>query len=78
MKCDTNTPIRLQAGKVKNMNKLQQWSGNIINHFWHCCKTCEGDPMKLKVLLCVKIIPAKSSIHLDKVVQCSAACPKCT
>ena len=49
VKCNTNTPVRLQAGKVKNMNKLQQWSGNIINHFWHCCKTCEGDPMKLKV-----------------------------
>lgn len=38
-----------KAGKVKNMNKLQQWGGNIINHFWHCCKTCEGDPMKLKI-----------------------------
>ena len=58
--CNANT-IRLQAGKVKNMNKLLQWSGNIINHFWHCCKTCEGDPMKLKVQLCVTITPAKSS-----------------
>jgi len=58
--CNTNTPW-LQAGKVKNMKKLQQWSGNIINHFWHCCKTCEGDPMKLKVQLCVIITLTKST-----------------
>ena len=77
-KCDTNTPMRLQAGKIKNMNKLQLWSGNIISHFLDCCKTCEGEPVKLKVLLCVTITLAISSNYIDKVVLCSAACAKCT
>lgn len=31
------------------MAKLVIWSGNIINHFWDSCRTCEGDVMKLKV-----------------------------
>ena len=41
--------VPLQAGNIKNMAKLLEWSGNIINHFWHCYQTCEDDPMKLKV-----------------------------
>ena len=31
------------------MEKLLQWSGNIINHFWYYCRTCEGDGGILKV-----------------------------
>ena len=42
VKRDTNTCMRLQAGKVKNMNKLQQWSGNIINHFGNVVKHVKG------------------------------------
>ena len=40
----------LQAGKVCNMGKLNQWSGNIVNHFWFCCRTCDGKSVKLKVV----------------------------
>ena len=43
------TKVTFQAGNVKNIGKLLEWSGNIINHFWHCCQTCESDLMKLKV-----------------------------
>ena len=41
--------VPLQAGNVKNVAKLLKRSGNIINHFWHHCQTCEGGPMELKV-----------------------------
>lgn len=41
----------MQAGKARNMGKVMQWSGNIINHFWFSCRTCEGNAVKLKVYM---------------------------
>jgi len=38
-----------QAGKPRGMEKLSRWSGNIVNHFWYCCRTCDGNVNKLKV-----------------------------
>ena len=41
--------IIIQAGKLKGMQKLQQWNSNIVNHFWYCCRNCDGDTMTMKV-----------------------------
>ena len=49
-----NIYTALKAGKIKNMGKLQKWNGNIANHFWYCCRTCEGSVTTLKV--CVKLL----------------------
>lgn len=31
------------------MEKIGHWSGNIVNHFWFSCRTCNDDEQKLKV-----------------------------
>ena len=41
--------VHTQAGKLKKMNKIGMWSQNIVNHFWFCCRTCNGDLADLKV-----------------------------
>ncbi|KAK3108054.1 hypothetical protein FSP39_000283 [Pinctada imbricata] len=28
-----------EAGQEKTCKDLQQWNQDIVNHFWHCCKT---------------------------------------
>ena len=33
------------------MGKLLAWSTSIVNHFWYCCRTCNGDVKLLKVVL---------------------------
>jgi len=45
------------------MEKLNSWSANIIKHFWDCCRTCEGDPMKLKVK---KLLPTNRIVVYQK------------
>lgn len=32
-----------EASKLQGMGKLLKWNGNIANHFWYCCRTCNGD-----------------------------------
>ena len=32
----------------KNCSVLASWVGSVINHFWWCCASCEGDPVILK------------------------------
>ena len=32
-----------KAAKLKRNKDLQPWIKSIINHFWWCCKTCEGN-----------------------------------
>ena len=36
-------------GKKKGMTKIAKWADNVTNHFWHCCKECDGDAEKLEV-----------------------------
>jgi len=31
------------------MGKIALWSQNIVNHFWYCSRTCNGDLSDLKV-----------------------------
>ena len=31
------------------MDKINYWSGNIVNHFWFSCRTCNDDLQTLKV-----------------------------
>lgn len=38
------------------MEKLSKWANNIVNHFWYCCRTCDGDVKKLKVSVSVNVI----------------------
>ena len=38
------------------MNKINQWANNIINHFWFCCRTCDGDLQKLKVCISITLV----------------------
>ncbi|XP_065886789.1 uncharacterized protein [Dysidea avara] len=38
-----------EAGKRKGMDKLLKWSSNIVNHFWYCCRTSNGDVQILKI-----------------------------
>ncbi|XP_019861927.1 PREDICTED: uncharacterized protein LOC100634668 [Amphimedon queenslandica] len=37
-----------QAGKKKGYEKIKMWSDQICNHFWYCCKECNGDVEKLE------------------------------
>ena len=41
--------LPIQAGKLKGMGKLGQWSNNIVNHFWFCSRTCNTSLDSLKV-----------------------------
>ena len=41
--------VLFQAGNIKGMNKLHDWSGNIVNHLWFCSRTCDEDLDTLKV-----------------------------
>ena len=34
--------------KLRQCEKLAKWSKSIINHFWRCCRTCEGNQKLLK------------------------------
>ena len=44
---------------MRNMEKLNSWSANIIKHFWDSCRTCEGDTMKLRVGGCtINFLPS--------------------
>ena len=51
----------MQAGKIKGMEKLNNWSTNIVNHF---CKSSNGDIKALKVcnmhLVCMQYCVAQS------------------
>ena len=40
-------------GKLQANKKILEWSGNIVNHFWHCCRNCKGEEEFLRVRLCV-------------------------
>ena len=42
-------PCTCIGWKTKGMEKLSQWSSNIVNHFWYCCRTCNGNEKMLKV-----------------------------
>ena len=39
----------MKLAKKKSCRSLNQWIKAIINHFWWCCASCEGDPENLKV-----------------------------
>lgn len=39
--------LPIQAAKLKGMGKLGQWSNNVVNHFWFCCRTCDTSLGKL-------------------------------
>ena len=39
----------IQAVGISGFEKLGTWSGNIVNHFWHSCKSCDGSTTVLKV-----------------------------
>lgn len=30
------------------MGKLSMWGDKVVNHFWYCCQSCEGDLEMLK------------------------------
>ena len=49
---DCSTPVLFKAASISGLEKLGTWSGNIVNHFWHSCKTCEGSATVLR--LCLK------------------------
>ena len=38
----------VKLAKKKSCRSLNQWIKAIINHFWWCCASCEGDPKNLK------------------------------
>lgn len=61
---------------MRNMDKLNSWSANVIKHFWDSCRTCEGDTMKLKVGGC----NLNFYHHFGKgeVGIIDVPCPKCT
>lgn len=40
----------LQLAKKKHHEELIPWIGPIRNHFWYCCKECNGSELKLKLL----------------------------
>jgi rubrerythrin len=39
----------LEAGKTKMNVNLVKWADSIVNHFWWCCKECNGNVDELKV-----------------------------
>ena len=45
--------ILCYAGRLRGMSKIALWSQNIANHFWYCCRTCDGDLATLKVAFVV-------------------------
>jgi hypothetical protein len=38
----------LEAGKTKSNIKIVKWTDSIMNHFWWCCKICDGEVETLK------------------------------
>ena len=43
--------MQLKAAKVKDCEKITEWSEPIRNHFWFVCHNCTGDLENLKVIL---------------------------
>lgn len=43
--------ISYKAGKLRGMEKIALWSQNIVNHFWYCSRTCNGDLTSMKVCM---------------------------
>lgn len=48
-----------QAGSAKGLNKISEWSDDIINHFWYCCETASKDTTSDEEAL------TKMKVHID-------------
>ena len=45
-----------KTGKRKDCNDLNKWIKALINHFWWCCASCDGDATELKEKKWVSIL----------------------
>lgn len=79
----------LQAGQQRGCKELLNWTKDICNHFWHCCKSaetyeeffvsihigCEAKSIKLNWFQFVWIIYLKMlHLFIGTMVRCPAPC----
>ena len=57
------------------MTKIKKWTDNICNHFWYCCRNCDGDAEKLEVQ-CMKYSDSNNNYLIDYVDQFTPSCAK--
>ena len=43
------TTTYIKVAGISGLEKLDTWSGNIVNHFWHSSKSCGNNAIVLKV-----------------------------